>query len=153
MTKRLLISLIVVLGLGFILLNPWIFAYYLIVLIIATVIVLGIVISSLFKGKKTWKMPLFYLTIFYLAGLTSYGINSYQSLQIIQKRNQVIRGLYDYHNKNGQFPKSLDYASFNVRSIRATYLTDSSLQSFMLYTKDIYGFPWVFNSKDSTWGR
>jgi hypothetical protein len=140
-------------ALGFFLVNPWVFAYYLILLAIATIIVLLLVVASLIGKTKEWKKALLWLAVGYTAALTSYCIQLYSSSKISNERNSVIVALYNYHDRYNKFPSSAKELSIDLSSFRGRYVPDTSLQNFRLYTKDLYGMPWVFNSKDSTWGR
>lgn len=41
----------------------------------------------------------------------------------------------------------------DISLLRVNYLPDSALHNFVLYARDLYGFPWIFSSKDSAWKK
>jgi hypothetical protein len=153
MTKPFIIAFVASIGLGYILVNPWVLLYYLIFLAVATTIVLFIVVSSLVKRTSEWKTALLCMAVGYTAALSSYIIQSYLSSRIVNKRDSVISALYVYRDKYGHFPQTTQEALNNIMVLRANYVLDTTSENFTLYTKDFYGMPWVFTSKDSTWGR
>jgi hypothetical protein len=153
MSKPLIIAFLTAIGFGYFLVNPWVLFYYLFFLAFATAVVLVIVVLSLIKRTRDWKTAILCLAVGYTAVLSSYGIQSYLSSRIVKQRDLVIVALYNYRDKYGGFPETVQQVSCDVSSLRANYVPDAGLRNFTLYTKDIFGMPWVFSSKDSTWTR
>jgi hypothetical protein len=153
MTKQFTIAFITAIGFGFVLLNPWILAYYIAFLAIVTLLGLVIIVHSLFRRTKNWKVTMLCLAVGYTAAFVAFGMDSYLSFQLVKKRNYVIDSLYKYKQHVGHFPQTMVEASNEMTSLRAHYIVDSSLANFTLYAKDLHGMPWVFSSKVSRWGR
>jgi hypothetical protein len=153
MVKSFIIAFLASIVLGFILTSPYLFALYLILLPIAVVIALIVIIWSFVYRKPHWKMALLCLAAEFSAILISQSIQSYLNSQYQKKREQVISELYNYRNKYGHFPSNEKELSNDLSSLNAHFIPDSTLQSFKLYTRGMYGFPWDFSSKDSTWER
>jgi len=153
MIKPLIIAFILAIGFGYFLVNPWVLLYYLVFLAIATLVVLIIVVFSLTKRTRHWKTALICLAVGYTAVLSSYCITSYLSTRIVKQQNHFVTSLYQYRDKFGHFPPTAQGLPNNISALRGNYVPDSTLRKFKLYTRDLYGFPLVFSSKDSAWGR
>jgi hypothetical protein len=153
MTKQFLIAFIAAIGFGYVLINPWVLLYYLFFLAIATAVVLIVVVVSLIKRTKDWKTALLCLAVGYTAVLSSYSLQSYLTSEAVKKRDHLIVALYGYRDKYGRFPPSAKEVSSEVSPLKANYIPDTTLQNFTLYARDLFGFPWIFSSKDSTWTR
>ena len=70
-----------------------------------------------------------------------------------KKSDGVIVALYNYRHKTGNFPLSLNELPGTIDSTTGSYFPDPTYQKFDFYYRDLYGFPHVFSSKDSSWTR
>lgn len=153
MPKQFLIAFPIAIGAGFILMNPYAVLYFYFFLLLATVIGSGFIIHSLFYKTSLWKPTLLWLAAGYTIAITSYSVQKFKHSQFRKERNKVITALYYHRSETGKFPSSLIEVLDDSSFLRANYYPDSALQNFVLRIKDIYGFPWAFSSKDSSWGR
>jgi len=154
MTKSYIAGIIIAIAIGFTLtLGIYVYTFYLFFLAIASILSLIIVLISLFRKTSEWKIILRYLSLGYITALTAFLTLEFLQFRNKERGDNVISALYDYRYQKGKFPHNLDELSQSIGDIKGNYVPDTSLASFKFYYRDLYGFPKVFSSKDSSWKR
>ena len=130
---------------GFVYLNM----LFLILFLFLLITFLVILVIDKFKKTSDWKRlikPLFFSLLVILASYISTRVVEYN---IISKRNQIIEKIYAYKMVHNTFP--LDLKMFGSGAKKYHYSVDSSLKSFEITFRGMYGFPNSFTSEDSVW--
>lgn len=132
-------------------LSVYLFMGFIIFLCIASLVLLILIVESLLKKTSFWKQALLFLSFGLIVVFTTQGTFTIRQNWDRNNRDKVVSFIYDYHRRDGKFPRSLQDLPRSLNSRKFNYVPDSSLSSFKIYHRDLFGFPHVFNSKDSVW--
>jgi membrane protein implicated in regulation of membrane protease activity len=127
------------------------YAAFIYLLPVFSIIAVLIILVSIFLKKSKWKVGLQVLSFFFIAALTSTVIFRFLENRNRQHRNEAIAALYEYRQKTGKFPVSINYVPKEISNIKFNYSPDSTFTNFEFYFRDLYGIPHTFTSKDSLW--
>ncbi len=154
MNKSYISGIIIAIVIGFTLtLGIYALILYLYLLAVASIVSSLIILNSLIRKNAEWKPILKYLSLSYITGLTAILILELRHFNHRKRADEVITALYSYQNKNGTFPLKINELPESIAEISGNYCPDELLLSFKYYYRDLFGFPNVYSSKDSTWNR
>ena len=123
--------------------------FFLILFLFLLIAFFVVLVIDKFKKTSYWRRlikPLFFAFLVILASYISSRIAEYN---ILAKRNQIIEKIYAYKTIHNRFP--LDLKIFGTAAKKYHYSVDSSLKSFEITFRGMYGFPNSFTSEDSVW--
>ena len=129
----------------------YLYAAYISFLPILSAVGLLIVVISLFKKDSKWKIAFQILSFCFIAAITTRVIFIFLENRNRQGRDEVISAIYQYHQRKGKFPATLGELPKPITSPRFNYIPNSTFTNFKLHSRDLYGIPRMFTSKDSLW--
>lgn len=123
--------------------------FFIILFILYAIIFLVTFIIDKINKTSEWKKFITPIAFLLLTLLVSYISARLIEYDILNRRNQLIENIYTYKTVHNKFPADLNV--FGAISKKYHYSVDSSLSSFEITFRGMYGFPNSFKSKDSVW--
>lgn len=127
----------------------YLFIYFIFFLAAFTIVFLIIFTVDIIKETSEWKKFKKPILFTVLALLSSYLTTRVMQYDILNTRNRVVENIYAYRAAHNKFP--IDISNFGNAIKIYHYSVDSSLNSFEVTFRGMYGIPNSFNSKDSVW--
>ena len=117
------------------------------IILLAFSILFFVIIFIIDKINKTseWKKFITPILFSFVSLFVSYLVTKILEYDIIKNRNQIIENIYAYRTVHNKFPINLK--DFGTASKKYNYSVDSSLNSFEITFRGMYGFPNSFTLK------
>jgi hypothetical protein len=129
----------------------YLYFFYVLLLFIAAIVFVVIILFDIIYKRNNWKLGIRLMTFGLLAWAIPFSTHKILEFNDRHKTDLLVKNIYVYKKSNNEFPKDLKSLEIPSSSKHYNYIVNSSLTSFELYHRDIYGFPHRFDSKDSTW--